>query len=150
MSCRWLLLPVEQRPIGILCVGADILVGQLVHLHVQVGCFLVLESNVQQVLLQRLLDRSQRKAIVFISRTTSQEKDLQHAQGEVVVILASRCQFICILAKMNGQLLKVFSRVLTWEPCLDDGLQVFKPFNGSGLDGLEELESHHWEGVRII
>ena len=51
---------------------------------------------------------------------------------------------------MSGQLLKVFPKVLTWEPSLDDGLQVFKPLNGSGLDGLEVLEPHqHWEGGRI-
>ena len=130
--------------------SADVLVGQLVDLHVKVGCFLVLESNIQQGLLQLLLDRSQREAKVFIARTTSQEKDLQHAQSEVVVILASSCQLICILAKVSCQLFKVLSRVLTWEPSLDDGLEVFKPLNGGGLDGLEELEPHHWEGVRII
>jgi hypothetical protein len=131
-------------------VSADVLVGQLVNFHVKVGCFLVLESNVQQGFLQLLLDRSQRKTVVFIARTASQEKDLQHAQSEVVVILTSSCQLICILAEMSCQLFKVLSRVLTWEPCLDDGLEVFKPLNQGGLNRLEELEPHQWEGVRII
>ena len=58
VTCRWPLLPVKERPVGILCVSADVLVGQLVDLHVEVGSFLVLESNVQQSLLQVLLDRS--------------------------------------------------------------------------------------------
>jgi hypothetical protein len=88
--------------------------------------------------------------VAFIARTASQEKDLQHAQSEVVVILTSSCQLICILAEMSCQLLKVFSRVLTWEPSLDDGPEGFKPLNRSGLNRLEELEPHRWEGVRII
>ncbi len=29
VTCMWPLLPVEERPEGILCVGADVLVGQL-------------------------------------------------------------------------------------------------------------------------
>ncbi|KAI2509806.1 hypothetical protein MHU86_4659 [Fragilaria crotonensis] len=78
------------------------------------------------------------------------KKDLEHGQSEVVVILASSCQLICILAKVSCQLFKVLSRVLTWEPGLDDGLEIFKPLNGGGLDGLEELEPNNWEGVRII
>ncbi len=150
VSCRWPLLPVKQCPVGILCVGKDVLVGQRVDLHVKVGCFLVFESNVQYGLLHFLLDRSQGKAIFFKARTTSHEKVLQHAHSEVVVILTSSCQLICILVDMSGQLLMVFSRVLTWEPSLDDGLQIFKPLNGSGLDGLEELEPHHLGGVRMI
>jgi hypothetical protein len=46
----------------IICMGADILVSQLVELHMEVSCFLVLESNAQQGLLQLLPDRSQGKA----------------------------------------------------------------------------------------
>jgi hypothetical protein len=134
VTCRWPLLPVKERPVGILCVGADVLVGQLVDLHVKVGSFLVLESNVQQGLLQLLLDRSQGEAKVFIAGTASQKKDLQHAQSEVVVVLTSSCQLICILAEVSCQLFKVLSRVLTWEPGLDDSFDIFKPLNGSGLD----------------
>ncbi len=74
------LLSVKQCPVGTLSMGTDVLVGQLIDLHVEVGCFLaVLESNVQKGLLQFLLDGSQCKAEVFIVRTASQEKDLQHA-----------------------------------------------------------------------
>ena len=125
--------------------SADVLVGQLVYLHVEVSCFLILEPNVQEGLLQLLLDRSQGKAKIFIARTASQNKDLEHAQSEVVVILASGRHLICILAKVSCQLFKVFSRILTWEPCLDDCFEVFKPFNRGRLDGLEELEPHHWK-----
>ena len=88
-----------QHPAGVLCMSADVLVGQLLYLHVEVSCFLVLEPNVQEGLLQLLLDRSQGKAKIFIARNASQKKDLDHAQSEVVVILASGCQLICILAK---------------------------------------------------
>ena len=108
--------------------------------HVSISADLLDEKNgdseefIGVLVLQVLLDRSQGEAEVLIARTTSQKKDLEHGQSEVVVILASSCQLICILAKVSCQLFKVLSRVLTWVPGLDDSLEIFKPLNGGGLD----------------
>ncbi len=51
---------------------------------------------------------------------------------------------------MNGQLLKFFAWALTWKASLDCSLEIFKPFDGCRLDGLEELKPDNWKGIVVI
>jgi hypothetical protein len=68
-----------------------------------------------------------------------------------VIVLTSWCrELVGISAEVNGQLLEVFAWVLTWKASLDCSLEIFKPFDGCRLDGLEELKPDDWKGIAVV
>ena len=67
-----------------------------------------------------------------------------------MIVLPCSRQLSSVFAKLSSELLQVFPGVLTWEPELDRVLEVFKPFDRSRLDCLEELKPNNWEWIRIF
>ena len=44
----------------------------------------------------------------------------------------------------------IFAWVLTWKASLDRSLEIFEPFDGCRLDGLEELKPDDWKGIVVV
>ena len=111
---------------------------------------LILEANIKQSLFKLLLDRTEREPEVFISSTTGKNESLHHRQGQVVIVLTCGRELVGIFAEVNGQLLEIFAWVLTWKASLDRSLEIFEPFDGCRLDGLEELKPDDWKGIVVV
>ncbi len=67
-----------------------------------------------------------------------------------MIVLTCSCDLVGIFLEVNGQLLKVFPWVLTWKASLDCSLEIFEPFDGCRLDGLEELKPDNWKGIVVL
>ncbi len=67
-----------------------------------------------------------------------------------MIVLTCSCELVGIFAEANGQLLDVFAWVLTWKASFDRSLEIFKPFDGCRLDGLEELKPDDWKGIVVV
>ena len=113
------LVLVVLSAVRLLSLCANVPVSVTMLNHVAVCCRLFLESNFDECWLERILEKMEFVTIVAFGGSVGQQKDLQHGQGKIVIVLSCRREFESVAPELSGKQLHVFPGVLTWKSLLD-------------------------------
>ena len=143
--------PVILRAVRIFGFSADILISQLLRHHVSLRSRLLFAPDVEERLVQSLLQQTLRETeVFFVSRSSGEEKRLQHGKRQVVVELTCSRQLTCVLPKIDSKALQILSSVLRGMASLNCRFEIFESFNQSRLDCLDELEPDNRKWVPVF